>query len=105
MWKMLARVVTPVASRICASCQSKVIESDVPLKDVPVQPAENSARAQYETLIATFADLPLAGDARYELAELYAQHGEYEPAIKILGEALDREPPADLTAAATTVPA
>src|SRR5262249_34081526 len=51
----------------------------------------------YGTLIAAFADLPLANDARFELAEVHADRGEHDPAIKLLNDALDKEPPADLT--------
>src|SRR5262249_10497991 len=68
-----------------------------PLTAVPVQPSEQKARAAYGTLIAAFADLPLATDARFELAELLADRGEHDPAIKLLNEALDKEPPAELT--------
>jgi tetratricopeptide (TPR) repeat protein len=39
----------------------------------------------------------LANQARLELAELYAGRQEHEAAIKLLDEALDKEPPADLT--------
>jgi predicted negative regulator of RcsB-dependent stress response len=41
--------------------------------------------------------LPLANDARLELAESYAERGEFDPAVKLLNEALDKEPPADLS--------
>ena len=70
---------------------------EIPLTAIPVQPSEQKARAAYGTLIAAFADLPLATDARFELAELLADRGEHDPAIKLLNEALDKEPPADLT--------
>lgn len=70
---------------------------DVPLTAVPLQPAEQKARAAYGALIAAFSDLPLATDARFELAELLADRGEHDPALKLLNEALDREPPNDLT--------
>ena len=43
---------------------------DVPLTDVPLQPAEKKARAAYEALIAAQPDLlPLAAQARLELAK------------------------------------
>src|SRR5262249_50756706 len=70
---------------------------DVPLSAVPVQPSEQKLRSVYGTLIAAFADLPLANDARFELAEVHADRGEHDPAIKLLNDALDKEPPADLT--------
>jgi len=62
-----------------------------------VQPAEQKARALYQAMIGTAPDLPLAGDARFELAELLAERGELDPAIKLLREALDKEPPPELT--------
>jgi TolA-binding protein len=69
---------------------------EVPLAAIPLQPAEQKARAQYQALITTAADLPLAVDARFELAELLADRGEFEPAQKVLAEALDKEPAGDL---------
>ncbi len=70
---------------------------DVPLADVPLQPFEQKARGDYAGLIGSFADLPLAGDARFELAELYADRNDQDTAIKMLREALDKEPLAELT--------
>lgn len=62
-----------------------------------LQPSEEKARALYRALLDAFADLPLAGDARLELAELLSQHGEHDAAIKLLREALDKEPSPELT--------
>ncbi len=70
---------------------------DVPLADVPLQPAEQKARADYRALIDSFPDLPLAGEARFELAESHADRNDHDTAIKMLREALDREPPPELT--------
>jgi TolA-binding protein len=70
---------------------------ETPLTKIPVQPAEPKARAAYQALLNDFPDLPLATDARLELAELHAQRDEHDPAIKLLVEALDREPPEALT--------
>jgi len=64
---------------------------------VPTQPSEKAARAHYRALIEGFADLPLATDARFELAELLSERGEHDEAIKLLREALDKEPPPELT--------
>src|SRR5258708_5150577 len=47
--------------------------------------------------MAGFADLPLATVARFELSEMLAERAEFDPAIQILKDALDKEPPADLT--------
>jgi TolA-binding protein len=68
----------------------------VPLSKVSVQPSEEKARTTYKTLIADFPDLPLTTEARFELAELYAQHDQNEQAIKLLTEGLDKEPAAAL---------
>src|SRR5262249_10242358 len=59
---------------------------EVPLKDIPLQASEKKARGQYQNLIAGFADLPLAVDARFELAELLSDRREYTEALKLLSE-------------------
>jgi TolA-binding protein len=69
---------------------------EVPRIAIPVQPSEQKARAQYEALVAAFPALPLAGEARLELAELIAERGENDAALKLLGEALTKAPPAEL---------
>ena len=73
---------------------------DVPLSDVPLQPAEKKARAAYEALVAAQPDLaPLAAQARLELAELRLQRGEPPAtAVALLKQALDQEPAPDLSA-------
>src|SRR5262249_48997088 len=63
---------------------------NVPLTDVPIQPSEQKARAQYQALIASFADLPLSYEARFELAELLGDRAEHDAAVKLLTEALDK---------------
>jgi tetratricopeptide (TPR) repeat protein len=50
----------------------------------------------YRKLIELFPDLALALHARLELAELLDERGDPASAIKILKEALDKEPQADL---------
>jgi TolA-binding protein len=73
-------------------------EADPALGDPKVaNPAEARARGLYQTLIAQFADGPLTHDARLELSELLTQRGELDAAVKLLNEALDREPPPELT--------
>jgi TolA-binding protein len=69
---------------------------EVPPAEVPLQPSEQKARGDYQALIASFPDLPLAGDARFELAELYAERNDHDTAIRMLREALDKEPPPEL---------
>jgi TolA-binding protein len=70
---------------------------EIALAAVPLQPSEQKARANYQALIAAFPERPLAGDARLELAELLADRTEYDAAIKLLKEGLDKEPPQELT--------
>jgi cellulose synthase operon protein C len=70
---------------------------DVALSAVPVQEGEKRARALYAALIAAGPDTQLALDGRLELAEMLAQRDEHQPALKLLGEALDKEPPPELT--------
>ncbi len=70
---------------------------EVPLKSIPLQPGEQGARAQYQALIAAFPDAALSVDARFELAELLGDRGDHDAAIKLLRDALDREPPTETT--------
>lgn len=69
----------------------------IPLKSIPIQPGEQGARAQYQMLIDAFPDVNINIEARFELAELLGERGEHDPAIKLLKDALDREPPVELT--------
>jgi TolA-binding protein len=86
------------AKKAPAGLAPVVPEPDVPLAKVPLQPSEQKARALYRALIDAFPDLPLvAGDARLELAELLAERGDDDAAIKLLREALDKEPGPELT--------
>jgi tetratricopeptide (TPR) repeat protein len=73
---------------------------EVSLADVPLQPAEKKARAAYEALITAQPDLlPQAAQARLELAEVRQQRGEpLAPVVAVLKQALDQEPPPDLSA-------
>jgi TolA-binding protein len=70
---------------------------EVPPNAIPEQPAEKKAHAQYQAIIDGFADLPLATEARFELAELYVMRTDFDRALKLLNEGLDKEPPAELT--------
>jgi cellulose synthase operon protein C len=74
--------------------------TEVPLADVPQQPAEKRAVAAYESLIAAQPDLlPLAAQARLELAEAQLERGGAPaPTVKLLKQALDLEPANDLSA-------
>jgi len=70
---------------------------EVPLREIPIQPAEKKAQGHYHALVASFPELPLSNEARFELAEMLAQRQEYDDALKLLSEGLDKEPPAELT--------
>jgi TolA-binding protein len=65
---------------------------EVARAEIPLQPAETKARYAYQNLIGNFGDIELALEARFELAELFAERDEFEPAVKLLREALDKEP-------------
>lgn len=68
---------------------------EVARNQVPVQPSEQKARAAYEKHIANFNDTLLSVDARFELAELFAERDEFDAAIKLLKDANDLEPRGD----------
>jgi cellulose synthase operon protein C len=65
---------------------------EAPRSQVPVQPAEAKARNAYQLLIGYGVDTLLTIESRFELAEMLAERDEHEPAIKLLKEALDKEP-------------
>ena len=69
---------------------------DIRRQAIPVQPAEQLVRAQYQTIIDDAPDAQLAIDARFELGDILAQREEYDAAIPLLAEAIDMEPPADM---------
>ena len=76
---------------------SKFPPPEVPLAKVPLQPMEKKALGLYRSLIDSHADVPLAVEARFELAELLAQRHEHDEATKLLNDVLDKEPPPELT--------
>ena len=65
---------------------------DIPAGKLPVQACEERTFNAYKKLVDEFADLALTVDARFELAELRADRDEHDTAIKLLKEALDKEP-------------
>jgi TolA-binding protein len=69
----------------------------VTLAEVPVQPAETQAQTEYKALIADFPDVTINADARFELAELLAERDKHADALKLLQDALEKEPPQELT--------
>ncbi len=66
---------------------------DIPLKTVPIQPAEQKARDHYKAMITAAPQSLMAGDARFELAEMHAQRDEHDPAIALLRQSLEIDPP------------
>jgi tetratricopeptide (TPR) repeat protein len=64
--------------------------------EVPLPPDEAMARSFYRMLLADYGELPLAHDARLELAESFAERGDHGSAVALLREGLDKEPPAEL---------
>jgi TolA-binding protein len=70
---------------------------EVPLERVPLQPSEKKARGIYRTLIDQVGDLPIATEARFELAEMLAQRNEHDAALQLLNDVLDKEPGPELT--------
>jgi tetratricopeptide (TPR) repeat protein len=63
--------------------------------EVPIQPSEQKTRGAYQSQLAEFSDTLLSVDARFELAECYAERDEHDAAIKLLKEANDVEPRGD----------
>jgi TolA-binding protein len=69
----------------------------IPLPEIdrarlPLQRAEERAHAAYRKLIEEFADAAISVDARFELAEMLADRNDHAAAVKLLKEALDKEP-------------
>lgn len=70
---------------------------EIPIDKVPVQASEKKARELYQNLIKNYGDSPLATDARFELGELFSQRKEFEPALQLFNDVLDKEPPPEMT--------
>ncbi len=69
-----------------------VAVQDVPRAAIPQQPHEERTFNSYKRLIEEFPETSLAVEARYEVAELRAERDQHEEVIKILKDALDKEP-------------
>lgn len=82
----------PPGAKLPPIAPPQVVRSSIAL-----QPAEDKARNLYKALIAAFTDLPLAIEARFELSEMLADRAELDPAIALLREAIDKEPPQEVT--------
>lgn len=89
----LKRLQDEAAKKTPAGAAPPVIAApEIPWTKVPLQPSEKKARELYEALLANFSDLPLALDGRFELAELLSERGEHPSALKLLNDALEKEP-------------
>jgi len=66
------------------------------LASVPVQPAEQKAREFYNKALEAGPDSPVCNELRLELAQMYFDRGEADPAIQLLTAAIDRNPPLEL---------
>ncbi len=75
---------------------SAVRPPEIPLSQIPLQPAEKQARLRYSALIDAVPESQLAYDSRFELAELLSLREEHGPAVKLLRQLLDGNPPPDV---------
>lgn len=92
----LDKIVTRLPKPPAGQTPPTILAPDVPLSAIPVQPGEAQAKDRYQKLIAAGPDRPLAIRARYELAEMVADRGDYDGAIELLNAALLAGPPQDL---------
>jgi TolA-binding protein len=83
--------------RLIAEVESDAARANWKLPAGKLGQAEPKARTLLAALIEAFPDLPLANDARLELSELLTERSDAETALKLLNDALDREPPPELT--------
>ncbi len=67
----------------------------IKLASIPISPAEQKAREYYNKALDAAPDSPICNDLRLELAQMYVDRGEADPAIQLLNAALDKNPPAD----------
>jgi tetratricopeptide (TPR) repeat protein len=92
----LDRIVAKLPKPPAGQTPPTILAPDVPLASIPIQPAEVQAKDRYKKLIAAGPDRPLAIRARFELAEMVADRGDYDGAIELLNAALLAGPPQDL---------
>jgi tetratricopeptide (TPR) repeat protein len=69
---------------------------EIALTAIALQPAEQKARQMYQAIVTASPEAPLAQVARFELAEAQALRDEHDPAITLLQDAIDAEPPPEL---------
>ena len=74
------------------SPQPQVPLPEVARAAIPQQPHEERTFNSYKRLIEEFPETSLSVEARYEVAELRAERDQHDEVIKILKDALDKEP-------------
>jgi TolA-binding protein len=78
----------------------RLLGSDSPARTVApadqLRKSDDKAKEMYQALVAAYPDLPISVDARFELAELLSEQGKVDDAVKLLNEALDKEPQPEL---------
>jgi tetratricopeptide (TPR) repeat protein len=89
-WRAVADVEAQAARKALAADPTRS-----PLEPLPPHPAEARLRESYGAVIDSTTDSTLAADARIELAELHLSRSEFDPALKLLAEGLEGEPPQD----------
>lgn len=65
---------------------------EVRLASIPVTPAEQKARDLYNKALDAAPDSPICNEMRLDLAKMYVDRGEADPAIQLLSAALDKNP-------------
>jgi TolA-binding protein len=93
-WEVRARLLYETAWTYRSLGTESAAGAVVPVEKV--RKSDERAKETYQALITAFPDLPIALDARFELSELLAHGGEHDAAIKVLNEALDKEPQPEL---------
>ena len=73
-----------------AKTEADETAAEVPLSAVPVQPVETLMMDQYNMILTTWPNSPVASDARFELADHHASRGRIAAAIPLLKEALTK---------------
>jgi tetratricopeptide (TPR) repeat protein len=65
----------------------------IKLANLPMQPAEKTARDFYNKALEANPDSPVCTELRLELAEMCFNRGEAEAAMQLVSAAIDRNPP------------
>ncbi|HEY7120599.1 MAG TPA: tetratricopeptide repeat protein, partial [Tepidisphaeraceae bacterium] len=68
----------------------------IKLASIPVTPAEQKARELYNKALDAAPDSPICNEMRLQLAQMYYDRGEADPAIQLLTAAIEKSPPPEL---------